>query len=67
VLGESHGRFSVPESIPDPGRTDCYLTRLRISDVITTDSRTYYLNVENERGRTREGIEVKVSRRVAVV
>ncbi len=57
----------MPESIPDPGRTDCYLTRLRISDVITTDSRIYYLNVENERGRTREGIEVKVSRQVAVV
>ena len=65
VEGESHGRFSVPESIPDPGRTDCYLSRLRISDVISTDSRVYYLNVANERGQTRQGIELHVRLTVA--
>jgi len=61
IKGQTEGRFSVPVSSSDPSHPDCYFTRLKISDGISSDSRIYYLNVMNQKGHVRQGIELRVS------
>jgi hypothetical protein len=45
----------------DPNRKDCYLATLTISDMISSDSRYYYVTITNDRGEVKFGINVRVS------
>ena len=42
-------------------REDCYLATLRIRDADATDSRAYYLAVENDRGTDRHAVQLYVN------
>lgn len=42
-------------------REDCYLATLRINDADSTDSRAYYLAVENDKGMDRHAIQLYVN------
>lgn len=42
-------------------REDCYLATLHIKDTSATDSRAYYLAVENDRGTDRHAVQLYVN------
>lgn len=54
------GRYSVDEVIQEE-REDCYLATLKIKDAEATDSRAYYLAVENDRGTDRHAVKLYVN------
>ena len=58
--GEERGRFKASEIVSDPNRKDCYLATITIADMISSDSRLYFVTIANERGETRYGINVRV-------
>ena len=59
-VGEEQGRFKASDIISDPNRKDCYLATLTIADMISSDSRLYFVTIANDRGETRYGINVRV-------
>ena len=59
--GQSRGRFAASEILADPQRKDCYQATLTITDVITSDSRTYFVTISNDRGETNFDVNVRVS------
>lgn len=54
------GRYRVDEVTQDI-REDCYLATLHIDSVTATDSRAYYLAVENDRGTDRHAVQLNVN------
>ena len=54
------GRFKVDEVVQD-AREDCYLTMFHINSITVTDSRTYYLTVENDKGYDKHAIHLIVN------
>lgn len=42
-------------------REDCYVTTLKIQDADATDSRAYYLIVENDKGSDRLAVQLYVN------
>lgn len=42
-------------------REDCYSATLHITDADATDSRSYYLAVENDKGRDRHAVKLYVN------
>ncbi|XP_045463992.1 hemicentin-2 isoform X2 [Harmonia axyridis] len=58
--GSEMGRYRV-ENIIQEQREDCYKTTLHIRDVSATDSRAYYLSVENDSGTDRHAVQLHVS------
>lgn len=40
---------------------DCYLTTLHVKDTSATDSRTYYLLVENDKGKDTHAVQLYVN------
>ena len=58
--GEGRGRFKASEIVSDPNRKDCYLATLTIADMISSDSRLYFVTIANDRGETRYGINARV-------
>ncbi|KAK9753408.1 hypothetical protein QE152_g3534 [Popillia japonica] len=54
------GRYHVDDVIQE-AREDCYLATLRIKDADVTDSRSYYLAVENDRGIDRHVVQLYVN------
>ncbi|ENN70999.1 hypothetical protein YQE_12399, partial [Dendroctonus ponderosae] len=54
------GKFKVDEVSQEEGE-DCYLTILHIKDTSATDSRTYYLLVENDKGKDMHAIQLYVN------
>ena len=65
ILGESRGRFKASDIKEYPDRKDCYEATLTITDMISGDSRFYYVTIGNDRGDTRYGIHVRVIRAVS--
>ena len=59
-VGESRGRFKASQIEAYPDRKDCYTATLTIADMISGDSRFYYVTIGNDRGDTRYGIHVRV-------
>ena len=59
ILGQSQGRFKASNILSDPQRKDCYQATLTISDVISSDSRTYFVTIANDRGETRYDVSVR--------
>ena len=53
-----NGRFSA--ELIDDEREDCYEARLHVQDVEPSDSRSYFLVVENEKGEDRHGVHLTV-------
>ncbi|XP_044269442.1 irregular chiasm C-roughest protein isoform X2 [Tribolium madens] len=58
--GSEMGRYKVDEVVQED-REDCYLATLHIKDASATDSRAYYLAVENDRGTDRHAIQLFVN------
>ncbi|KAI4470872.1 nephrin [Holotrichia oblita] len=58
--GSELGRYHVDDVIQE-AREDCYLATLRIKDTDVTDSRSYYLAVENDRGIDRHVVQLYVN------
>ncbi|ERL89500.1 hypothetical protein D910_06866 [Dendroctonus ponderosae] len=58
--GNEMGKFKVDEVSQEEGE-DCYLTILHIKDTSATDSRTYYLLVENDKGKDMHAIQLYVN------
>jgi hypothetical protein len=54
------GRYKVDDVIQEE-REDCYLATLHIKDASATDSRAYYLAVENDRGTDRHAVQLFVN------
>lgn len=54
------GRYKV-DDVMQEDTEDCYLATLHIKDTTSTDSRAYYLSVENDRGTDRHAIELYVN------
>lgn len=54
------GRYKVDDVLQEE-REDCYLATLRINDADATDSRAYYLAVENDRGTDRHAVQLYVN------
>lgn len=63
--GESRGRFKAQQVVPDE-RKDCYSATLNIIDVLTSDTRFYYLTMANDRGESKYAVNVRVSDPVAM-
>ena len=42
-------------------RKNCYQTTLTIKDILPRDSMTYYVSIENDRGKTKFGIRLLVN------
>ena len=59
IQGQTRGRFKASEVLPDPDRKDCYQATLSITDVISSDSRTYFVTIGNDRGETRYDVNVR--------
>ncbi|XP_063911069.1 hemicentin-1 isoform X2 [Zophobas morio] len=57
--GSEMGRYKVDE-VTQEDREDCYLATLHIKDASATDSRTYILAVENDRGTDRHAVQLYV-------
>ncbi|GJQ79304.1 hypothetical protein Trydic_g16171 [Trypoxylus dichotomus] len=57
--GSEMGRYRVDDIIQE-AREDCYLTTLRIKDADGTDSRAYYLVVENDRGVDKHTVQLYI-------
>ncbi|KAK9876842.1 hypothetical protein WA026_015078 [Henosepilachna vigintioctopunctata] len=58
--GSEMGRYKVDDIIQEQ-REDCYQTTLHIRDASATDSRAYYLAVENDKGTDRHEIQLHVN------
>lgn len=58
------GRYKVDEVVQEE-REDCYLATLHIKDASATDSRAYYLAVENDRGTDRHAVQLYVNGKFA--
>ncbi|CAH1372543.1 unnamed protein product [Tenebrio molitor] len=58
--GSEMGRYKVDDVIQEE-REDCYLATLHIKDASATDSRAYYLAVENDRGTDRHAVQLFVN------
>ncbi|XP_008190757.1 irregular chiasm C-roughest protein isoform X4 [Tribolium castaneum] len=58
--GSEMGRYKVDEVVQEE-REDCYLATLHIKDASATDSRAYYLAVENDRGTDRHAVQLYVN------
>ncbi|KAL3285009.1 hypothetical protein HHI36_019138 [Cryptolaemus montrouzieri] len=58
--GSERGRFKV-DDISQEQREDCYQTTLHIRDASASDSRAYYLAVENDRGTDRHAVQLHVN------
>ncbi|KAJ8922191.1 hypothetical protein NQ315_004126 [Exocentrus adspersus] len=58
--GAEMGKYKVDE-VTQEEREDCYLSTLHIKDTSATDSRAYYLAVENDRGTDRHAVQLYVS------
>ncbi|KAL1517904.1 hypothetical protein ABEB36_001607 [Hypothenemus hampei] len=58
--GNEMGKFKVDEVLQQDGE-DCYLTTLHIKDTTATDSRTYYLLVENDKGKDMHALQLYVN------
>lgn len=54
------GKYKVDDVIQEE-REDCYLATLHIKDASATDSRAYYLAVENDRGTDRHAVQLYVN------
>lgn len=54
------GRYKVDE-VTQEEREDCYSATLHITDADATDSRSYYLAVENDKGRDRHAVKLYVN------
>lgn len=57
--GSGLGRYQAEELLQD-GREDCYEARLHVRGVDHSDSRSYFLSVENERGADRHSVRLAV-------
>ncbi|CAH1124366.1 unnamed protein product [Ceutorhynchus assimilis] len=58
--GNEMGKFKVDDVIQEEGE-DCYLTRLHVRDTSAKDSRTYYLLVENDKGKDTHAVQLYVN------
>ncbi|XP_049818433.1 irregular chiasm C-roughest protein isoform X2 [Aethina tumida] len=58
--GSEMGKYKVDDVIQEE-REDCYLATLHIKDASATDSRAYYLAVENDRGTDRHAVQLYVN------
>ncbi|XP_024082011.1 hemicentin-2 [Cimex lectularius] len=58
-VGEGLGRYHA-EKLVQETREDCYEARLHVREVDPTDSRTYFLTVENERGTDKHYLRLAV-------
>ncbi|XP_071051965.1 kin of IRRE-like protein 2 isoform X3 [Onthophagus taurus] len=58
--GAEMGRYRV-DDVTQEAREDCYLATLRIKDADSTDSRAYYLAVENDKGTDRHAVQLYVN------
>ncbi|CAG9762745.1 unnamed protein product [Ceutorhynchus assimilis] len=58
--GNEMGKFKINDVIQEEGE-DCYLTTIHVKDTSVTDSRTYYLLVENDKGRDTHAVELYVN------
>ena len=56
--GKPNGRYQA--ELIDDEREDCYEARLRVQDVEPSDSRSYYLAVENDKGTDRHSVHLIV-------
>ncbi|KAK6622887.1 hypothetical protein RUM43_008738 [Polyplax serrata] len=56
--GKPNGRYQA--ELIDDEREDCYEARLHVQDVEPSDSRSYYLAVENEKGTDRHAVHLTV-------
>ncbi|CAH0546798.1 unnamed protein product [Brassicogethes aeneus] len=54
------GKYKVDDVVQEE-REDCYLATLHIKDASATDSRAYYLAVENDRGTDRHAVQLYVN------
>lgn len=54
------GKYKVDDVLQEE-REDCYLATLHIKDTSSTDSRAYYLAVENDRGTDRHAVQLYVN------
>ncbi|XP_071749780.1 synaptogenesis protein syg-1 isoform X2 [Lepeophtheirus salmonis] len=55
-----HDRYMAEEMIEHPSRDDCYIARLLVKSVNPTDSRRYFLDVENVHGTDRYAVALTV-------
>ncbi|CAG9762656.1 unnamed protein product [Ceutorhynchus assimilis] len=58
--GNEMGKFKVDDLTQEDGE-DCYLTTLHVKDTSATDSRTYYLLVENDKGKDTHAVQLYVN------
>ncbi|CAH1179150.1 unnamed protein product [Phaedon cochleariae] len=58
--GAEMGKYKVDDVMQEE-REDCYLATLHIKDATSTDSRAYYLAVENDRGTDRHAVQLYVN------
>ncbi|XP_057662340.1 kin of IRRE-like protein 2 [Diorhabda carinulata] len=58
--GTEMGKYRV-DDVTQEEREDCYLATLHIKDTTSTDSRAYYLAVENDRGTDRHAVQLYVN------
>lgn len=49
------------DEVTQEEREDCYSATLHITDADATDSRSYYLAVENDKGRDRHAVKLYVN------
>lgn len=56
--GKPNGRYQA--ELIDDEREDCYEARLHVQDVEPSDSRSYYLAVENDKGTDRHAVHLTV-------
>lgn len=54
------GKYKV-DDVKQEQSEDCYLATLHIKDTSATDSRAYYLAVENDRGTDRHAVQLYVN------
>ncbi|KAG8306262.1 hypothetical protein J6590_051606 [Homalodisca vitripennis] len=65
AAGQGQGRYHAEELIQDD-REDCYEARLNIQDVELSDSRNYFMYVENDRGSDRCSVRLAVREPIAM-
>ncbi|ROT65912.1 hypothetical protein C7M84_016110 [Penaeus vannamei] len=58
--GNDKGRY-VAENLAQDTRQDCYAARLRVQHADVADARDYILNVENDKGKDRYAVGLKVN------
>lgn len=63
--GNDKGRY-VAENLAQDTRQDCYAARLRVQHADVADARDYILNVENDKGKDRYAVGLKVNEPVSM-